>query len=258
VAKKIRFVSKTRKGNYPDIPTTLPDQERAACLLQTCEDLATEFTLYGWDQPPTFGFLYERKRRISDTIMTAEMEFSPIPGFTFAWKMLNQRYPDKARMHWAICTAADEMRQFVDRFPPAENLVAVALVHEAWMLVPDADDEKAFEEMERASQSRTIHEHPDRVEVRGVNAVDLDGVRYGVLKPRAGQKVTSDDFNKLVGRWGSEEEVAVGGDVPNALQYFLDIITGKPTPPFDQYEQLYDYEERKDEFIRRHKEGRDE
>lgn len=249
--RKLRIRTVTRR-RWDSIPDSVDDKQRAASVLEVLYDLERQVRAFGWDQPPIFGLLYEKSRRELDVVTLAlEMEFQALPAFTEAWKRLNRQYGQNARMHWAICGVADELRAYPALAP--DNLVAVVLLHEAWIVLPKDDSPESLEELERVAGERKLHEHPNRQEIRGINAVDVAGVRYAVMRPRDPSIQTRD----LVGPW-SDEANSVGGQVPNALQYFLDISHGRPTPDWPEYEALFDYEERGTRWKQRLRDEKDQ
>lgn len=62
----------------------------------------------------------------------------------------------------------------LDPIPDGFVITGVGFIHEAWALRNEVYD-RGTPDILDAAENRTIHAHPDRVEVRLFNTVDLDG-----------------------------------------------------------------------------------
>lgn len=101
-----------------------------------------------------------------------------------------------------------------EKFPGASEAYAsilgpgfygVGMVFEAWTLPPSVSEE----ETRAASRSRTIDQHPERIEERLLMAVTVDG-RIGTVKRTRGEEATYHELDP------AEEELR--GTIPTALR----------------------------------------
>lgn len=123
-------------------------------MRQALRSLNELYETQGWDQPPALWSI--RRDLGADTIL---FEFEPIvPGEAFV-----DRVPGDVLAFLADVCA--------DNPPPLEyDVFGLAFVSEAWTVYHVAEEDRPA--------PGTIHEHPDRREVRIIAAVDLAGFRY--------------------------------------------------------------------------------
>lgn len=234
--RKMRFINRPMDFDDKNIADDVPDRVRAKMITEVLYNLDGEFRPQGWDAPPVLGFLYQRGVARQGHLELAYLEFDPVPGFAVAY----ERVP---RPHWAIVNSADMMRPLIERNPEMipKTLLAIVMKSEAWALwSSDEMSEEQLRKRQEAAEHRQLHQHPDRVEVRQLNAVDVDGVRYGLLSERDG--IT----RHIVGTVKS----GLSGDVTNALAYFLNVTLGRETPNWEAWSKIYDYTDRADQFCK--------
>jgi hypothetical protein len=99
--------------------------------------------------------------------------------------------------------------------PPPPTLIGAVMCSEGWMLTSGPKGEVPAEEAQAVSKHRLIHAHPLRVETRQLNAMDLRGREYMVLRERGGE-VTVDTFEP--------DDRAYRGDLTNCLRELIDAI----------------------------------
>ena len=120
----------------------------------------------GWDQPP---MLYLAVYEKADDL--AALGLIPMLGWDLVWA----RLPN-------IQDALNAIVTVLNAYPPAlkhatfptKNLFGVVLAMEAWVLKMDKDDKDAAAK-EAVARAHTIHQHPDRVESRGIYLHPVEG-----------------------------------------------------------------------------------
>lgn len=227
--KKIRFIQRPFDGK--GLPDELRDPVGAKALIEVLYNLNGELAPGGWDQPPALAFVYQRGQAREGSVSMRYLEYSPVPDFDAAYHWSNERY---GRPHPAIVQTADMMRPVIEANPSAvpRSLLATVLVTEAWALYGNENTDLA--EQDRIMRERRVHEQPDRVEIRMLQAVDTMGIRYGLFQPRDGVPThdVTDPFNK--------DRRGVTGDVIDALHYFTAVCTGQNPPPWNQFREQFE------------------
>ena len=108
---------------------------------------------------------------------------------------------------------------------PAGELVGMAVRTEGWWVESHPDrDPRGHERMNKMSGEGRLYQHPDRVEVRMVTAVDRHGVTYQVRHVRDGE---TEQLMMLPGR----EDLQLTGAVIEALDVMVHALTGAKPPP---------------------------
>jgi len=217
----------------PRVDTAAPDRHFSAGVLSLIEELVEEDVRQGWDAPPTFGFLFQRGRTPMQPGMSFHgmmFEWSPLPEATRA--LIRARRPHHVVLHMAETYRRTPEHE---RPLPPGNLVAVGFMHEAWMVTPRTDDAAAVQEAMQAARDRKVAEHPDRVEVKTVSAVDINGVRYSIFRPRSREHEGLASAS-VAGSQGLQ----LGGDVVTSLHYLIEILQGHTVPDWPEFSRQYD------------------
>ncbi|MDH6130358.1 hypothetical protein [Kitasatospora sp. GP82] len=160
----------------PERITGNAEQDALATALRAIE--AREGERRGWDQPPRLFALH-----LAD-IDSGAIELRVVPPRL--WAVPGHRNP------------ADALAAFAARFPEPEavghlafadspgGFAGLAQMHEGWA-APDDAEESAEERARRAAGERTYKDRPDRLEVRLVIAVDINGHSYLLRRIRGGE-----------------------------------------------------------------------
>lgn len=219
---KTRFVA---KGFTPDDPAVSPevaDKELTFAVLGALEMVVNDMAVEGWDAPPFSGPLYLRGRTPVGQMKGwagAVLEWHPLP-------VLTETLMRHERQHHVLLYLAERYQELtVDLLP--DDLVAWVLVNEAWTLAFNPENEEEVAAARAVAEERQMHVHPNRVELKQAIAVDLNGTVYFVKKER-GQKVTYQ-----AGPAGSPH--AIGGDIPNAMEYLMLSLQGKQLPDWQEW-----------------------
>lgn len=150
------------------------DQERdaLACALRAIE--AREGERRGWDQPPRLWSLH-----LAD-MTSGAIELRVIPPRVWAGSARN---PADGVLAWSM-QYPDPGPVTVTRFADSgDGFAGMAMMHEGFS-IPDDTEEDAAERQRRAAGERTYLTRPDRVEVRMITAVDVNGRTYLVRRLR--------------------------------------------------------------------------
>lgn len=92
---------------------------------------------------------------------------------------------------------------------PIPDLVALAGVTEAWAVSAGGDTIEQ-EQVREAAFARQLHQRPDRLEIRMITAVDIDGNTFAHAIGRDTAQVPR---SQMVHRAGSDDTTVVDGDV---------------------------------------------
>lgn len=229
---KIRYrVAGTDDIDY--VSDTVPDPEFAGAVAAMLQQMASESVhQWGWDVPPLLVGFYLRGRSPIGSIgpggwRNMEIECVPFPGATEAL-MRSQRN------HHVMVGLAMGLQADPDRPQMPDNLMAVGLLTEGWTVVPK--DEADSQRLRDLGGEQKLHEQPDRVEVKIFSAVDVNGVRYGYVRPRD----TSIAPHGWAGMWN--DETALGGEVPTSLHYLIEAIQGRSLPDYETWSDAHDRE----------------
>lgn len=156
-----------------------------------------------WDEPPALYFIYlnDGSPRFSELLLPDEIWEADRPPQVLA------------RMAASAGRHSDFLRPHV---PP--SLIGVAFRFEGWQVVVERDaSEEAIARADLDARRHQIHQRPDRVEVRCIEAVDRAGTVYSAMFRRDGAK----DLHT------SEKTT---GTVPQALDSLLMSLLGVTLP----------------------------
>lgn len=214
---QIRFMLQDYTQDDDAIGPEVPDRVFAHAVLAGLQYVIQEQVTSGWDLDAHLAMLFQRSRSPAGQpgLQRVYLEWQPIP------------MPPSDRPSRMIVALADRCRTIPTPVPA--NLMAVALVAEGWATSHENTPE-ARQRLDQVAAARQIHQEPDRIEVKLVNAVDLNGVRYGLIKPRTtSPSAPAWCFKPKVGLSGSS---AAAGDLPNSLHYLMEIMQGKDLPDY--------------------------
>lgn len=158
----------------PLVPITEEGHPLSKCLLE----LEAEKHKHGWPSTgsplarPQFFILYQ-------DLLSVRANPQPLPEE--AYQLERPHHMLKAMIH---IFSTDPLAQLAVRELLSPRFLGVAVLVEAWMLMADLNDSRKVEEFERVSEARQVHTHPDRREVRMVNAVTIDGRACAVNRMR--------------------------------------------------------------------------
>ena len=160
-----------------------------------------------WDEPPCLYFLY---------VEGGTPRLSPLGLPTEVWETDR---PPQVIMGMAVAAGnlAAVLRQAV---PP--GLYGMAFRHEAWTVAAIPGTAEAAG-VERAARQHRLHEHPARIEVRGIWAVDRAGITY-MAEQRRGEPAVRRDVSY------PEPGQGYSGTIPEALDLLVTAFLGV-TPP---------------------------
>jgi len=135
-----------------------------------------------------------------------------------------------------------ELRQALIPLPP--DVVAVVLINEGWMMKQGGVSEEEAARRMQVAKDQKIHTDPDRVEVKIVSAVDLNGVRYGYQRARD-TTALDPKLSAIVGRWeplGQRSGAVLGGAIVTSLQYLMETLQERTLPPWSEYIKVNDHD----------------
>lgn len=206
----------------------VPDADFAEAMLRLLEGVVDE-SGDEWDQPPMLAMIYQRARTpVGQGSFAIALEWLTVLSAT--GPLTEADRPQDIVVYLAERMLEESPEARAKLFPP--QLMAVALVVEAWMLESRSEADSA--EVMRAVAERRVHEAPDRVEVKWVQAADINGVRYSYSRTREG-------FTRALA--GLEYGAGVGGEIPNALTYLVEVGSGRDVPLYDEWERQHPYGE---------------
>lgn len=222
-----------RPLNEREIPDHVEDKVLAKAYLETAYGLDSDMEVHGWDQPPLL-YIFRLKRRDESIGSALIMDGRPVPGFH---QLVSKYMSQGGRMHHALLHVAEAWNDLIKMFRHREflnDIGGVALVHEGWGLLHDdlTDGDRD------AADRREIHLHPKRVEIRMVHIAGPSGLRVALSHPRDGVPM------QLMGQarpFGPAHEHGSGGDVPNALHYLYETVTGQEPGEWSTWWKQYDY-----------------
>lgn len=122
----------------------------------------------------------------------------------------------------AVLLAAGGFRPDPD--DPWGELVGMAFAHQGVSVDVDEADVHEWHQVSSLNAQRRLHQHPSRVPVRLVCAVDRHGVTYQVVRPRDG---ATERVMALPGR----ADLMMGGAVVEALDMMVATLCGVSPPP---------------------------
>lgn len=234
---KLHFI--VRPLNERELPEQVQDKPLAKAYLEMAYNIDSEIGVDGWDQPPRLMVLRVRGRTSQQGMEALVVDGTHVPEFH---TLVSQYMEQGGRMHHALLHAADAWQRMVQlplfRTLNMDDVQGIALIHEGWALFRPPDDDKA-KEYQQASSSRQVHVHPDRVEVRMVHIAGPDGLRVSLNAPRDGVPM------HLIGQaipGAKPSDYQVSGDVPNAMQYFLEVVQGREPGDWEAWSAQFDYE----------------
>ena len=233
----VHFV--VRPLNEQELPEGLSDKVLAKTYLELAYSLDSEVAAAGWDQPPQLLILRVRGRTSQPGVSALAVEGTVLPQFD---RLVHRYTSQGGRMHHALLHAADAWRTLIElpafRSLDMDDVQGIALVHEGWALFRPSD-EAAQQEHLQAMRTRKVEQHPDRVEVRMIHIAGPNGLRVSLNLPRDGVPV------HMIGEAVPGAHVStyqVGGEVPNALHYFLEVARGQEPGEWEAWSEQYDYD----------------
>jgi hypothetical protein len=176
----------------------------AASMVLILARLEADLEEAGWDEPPR---LFTVQRQL------APPELLPATGLDGFLLALEQFGPHLGGMDGpGMARAIESLAGLIkDGFPAPAELLGWVLVHEAWLIT--TTDPNEFGEVAEAAGQHRINQHPKRVEIRMVVAVDRSGTAYQLMRQRGAEpELLIDD--------GRNYQLL--GDLPAALKVLLD------------------------------------
>jgi hypothetical protein len=158
-----------------ELPPTFPNlagrDPIAHAISATLRKLDGEVDKGGWDRVPTLWAIRRAAMETSEQGLAIALLVELVPtGDLFA----QRGHPTD--MLAALAVTAGENPGMISPV----DLLAFAFVAEAWSVASPKGDKRSRE----GADARQLHLHPDRVEIRMVNAVDTGGLRYVHIIPR--------------------------------------------------------------------------
>lgn len=175
---------------------TVRTPEKTAKLLLRTEQIVHRG---GWDQPAFLGSLHETRPGVISLLPFPFPIENPPGQFVEFVAQVAEAAPEHAHT-------------FVNRSDSPGPIFGLAFVSEGWMVKVKNPEERR----EAYGSGKSLSEHPDRIEVRSVSAVDTTGQVYFINRDR-GKKPT----------WHSDMES--GGRIPESLRRIL--LAGMKTLP---------------------------
>jgi len=160
-------------------------RQQEAILVLTLARMEEQATAGGWDQPPWLFMLHRAlpPPELADALQGGVMQLMSVQAMGIL------PVPTSAALIRALTALANYLRDAPDdtRFVPelGPDMMAWVLINEGWQLTaPSASD---MDSLETLAQAGHIKEHPNRVEVRFLLAVDRTLTRYQVTREREGR-----------------------------------------------------------------------
>lgn len=230
MGRKMHLV--VRPLNEREIPEQVEDKVLARTFLELAYNINTDVDPFGWDQPPSLHVLRMRARHAADEVVAVVVDSTPIPGFHL---LVSDAMAQGARMHHVLVHVAESWRALMNQ-PPFRGMDVSAvqgavLISEGWMLTGTQDEDR-----QRAAEERRIHEHPDRVEVRMITVAGPSGLRVMLNYPRDGVP------QHLIGQARPGQvpsSYQVAGDLPDALQYLLEVMQGHEPGAWQSFREQF-------------------
>lgn len=176
----------------------------AAALTGALRRLDSIVEREGWDRPSTLWA--HRNLTADDTSLTVQLLLRRMD----VGDLLLSAQPAQSLLRYA--------HQVATRSVPEESrglVLAFAFVTEAWMVVGNSPS------LTKARNDRTIHQRPDRIEIRILTAVDTAGVVYSHIYPR--DAAHSDQRTETASRpIEVRSGMEVTGDVVDALRILIE------------------------------------
>ena len=161
-----------------------------------------------WDASPELGILLRRQTSFGLLCVITPIEIDEV------WHVAP--VPDVLRA-FARALRHRAAPQVLADVAPGWEFAGVSLFTEGWMLSGDVTDRA---EMESWTATHNIKDHPDRIEVKMLSAVDRAGMHYLVQHARGAAR-SETSFVATRGHGDSNE---LGGRVPEALDSILDAL----------------------------------
>lgn len=163
--KKVLF------GDWQDV-TGVPERDALICAMGAIEQREGERR--GWDKGPR-AFTMHLANMDSRTV-----EMRELPRRAWAHGLTNPA--DEIERTAAGLAQPPDVRPDMAFADAPDGIAAVAFMVEGWGVPQDLD--RAEDQVARAAGKRTLHTNPDRWEVRTVNAVDINGWGYVLMRVR--------------------------------------------------------------------------
>ncbi|WP_331733551.1 hypothetical protein OG948_59835 (plasmid) [Embleya sp. NBC_00888] len=198
-----------RKVLFTSIEALTGDGERDALAAALLTAETREGERLGWDRQPTLWALHLPAMDIG------VIELRVVPSRR--WRGSEDRNPADVLAGWGL-------RQPVPESAPArrvadapDGFAGIAFMYEAWS-VPDAALDEAMEQS-RAAGERLFHERDDRIEVRQIVAVDINGNGYLVVRRRGAGPVL-----KVTDALEPHHRIELSGDLIDPLHRLVDAV----------------------------------
>lgn len=207
----------------------LPDMSP---LEQMCRRIEAVVNENGWDQKPRFyvlsmfsdtsGFNQEKLREMTvgegEQIAALGLHEIPMPDFCYEEPAMGLTVLLKglAEMEDAGGEQKRDLVRLMNKMVPS-NFFGFGVICEAWALPKNVVSE---EEAERVARERTIDEHPDRVELRDLTFMTIEGRMGHIMRERGGFP----EYEEL------DQPDVSGARIPTAVQVFTKVFQG-----FDEF-----------------------
>lgn len=226
--KQFRFLPDGAPSGEPMVGEDVADRGLALCMLGALEGFLREAShRHGWDQPPSLGFMSMLGRTPVAPGRLVEgmaLEWRPVPNAAAAFRAYE-------RLHEVPVILGSAVRDKVIDLPLPPSIIAAVLVSEAWAVSTKGED---YRKISDAVENRTLHRHPERVEVKTASAVDVHGVMYMVMRPRDPEYPTVAMANVPNG-----SGIQPGGDIPVSLLYMMKAMQGATLPDYETFSKDY-------------------
>jgi hypothetical protein len=163
-------------GDWQDV-TGVPERDALICAMGAIEQREGERR--GWDKPPR-AFTMHLANMDSRTV-----EMRELPRRAWAHGLNNPA--DEIERTAAGLPQPPAVRPDMSFADAPDGIAAVAFMVEGWGVPQNL--ERLEDQVARAAGRRNLHTNPDRWEIRTVNAVDINGWGYVLMRIR-GQGLT--------------------------------------------------------------------
>ena len=160
----------------------------------------------GWDQPSQLWLVVYRTIKPGEAAVCGLL---PLPG----WEMVRSSFADiQSQLGFMVdalrnCPPAIRLKAM----PGVDDLFGVALCCEAYKLDSGRNaSQEQLDQMDKVARAHTIHEHPNRVEIRIIYLAPLDGPEAVLTHEKGGIAELLDDRD--------EDRPSYAGEVPRLLK----------------------------------------
>lgn len=170
----------------------------------------------GWDQDAQlYAVMLQSAEDIplpEDTIAAGIVELRPVPGWDLCLEQTQHPKPALAALAFVMAKAPQEL---IHSTFPLDKLYGFFLITEAWMLRAKRNP-TLDEELEHLSAMGHVSEHPNRIEVRFIYCVSMDGTVSALSHERDG-----------IAEELGEATTTLDGDIPDLLNKVLKVVKQK-------------------------------